>query len=108
MGSRHPAAEGGVVGLGGRLEQDARETLESFLGAEEESAVWRSVCERSGVPFESEARTLDELAAIAEELKNTHGPLSLVGHSLSIQVRTFQLLGRTRQLDQYLKEAQDS
>jgi hypothetical protein len=85
------------------VQREARASLVTFLGEAEGARVWQAACEACNLESEETTLSLDALEAIARQLKISRGPVALVGHSLSIQARTYQMLERTRRLQDFLK-----
>ena len=92
-----------VPSLESHVQREARASLVTFLGEAEGARVWQAACEACSLDSDETPLSLDALEAVAQHLKISRGPVALVGHSLSIQVRTYQMLSRTRCLQDFLK-----
>lgn len=81
----------------------ARESLSGLIGEEMASQAWRAACEAAGAP-ENEDWNADRLEAFIRELEAQGPKAALVAHSLSIRLRSFQLLASAQRLDQFIRE----
>lgn len=88
-------------GLDGLTRARAVESLKDLLGEEEARRVWESMCRNLNVHPDGPLN-LDEIEAIAEALMELGGPVSLVGNSLSIRVRTYRMLEGASRLQSFL------
>ena len=90
--------------LENHISVETRAALRSFLGKEEANRVWYAACHACQLEGDGARLSLADLDAIAQHLKTQQGVVVVVGHSLSIQVRTYQMLARAQRLDDFLKE----
>lgn len=89
--------------LESHVQKEAQVSLVTFLGEAEGARVWHAACEACNLDRDETTLSFGALEAIAQHLKTFRGPVALVGHSLSIQVRTYQILERNRRLGDFLK-----
>lgn len=75
-------------------EKRALEALARLVGEEEADEVWRAACRRVGVVPVASGLTLDELIAVADELKRLDGLPSIAGNSLSVRLRSYRGVSR--------------
>lgn len=92
-----------VKDLQQQVEEEARGSLRTFLGDQEGDRVWIEACKACNLESAGAGLGFTELEAIAQSLKAHRGAEALVGHSLSIQVRTYQMLARARRLEAFLQ-----
>ncbi|MEM9554390.1 MAG: hypothetical protein AAGC60_09035 [Acidobacteriota bacterium] len=76
-------------------------SLQRTLGEDAGRAAWSAACLDAGVDADRPL-PLDALARVASRLANDSGPASLVGSSLAIRVRTYQMLTQARRLERFL------
>lgn len=75
-------------------ETELRLTLQRHLGRERADEVWESACRAVGVRRAGRTLLPADLWPFAEWLVAQGGVLQVVGRSLSIRLRTYQLLSR--------------
>jgi hypothetical protein len=92
-----------VTTLEKKVREEAQASLCTFLGAPEGGRVWREACSASSLPHADAHLSFSALEEVAHCLRAHRGPTALVGHSLSIQARTYQMLARARRLDAFLE-----
>ena len=81
----------------------ARASLESCLGLTEGQRLWRNACADAGADANGNPKSHEELERIAEYLSGHGGPVALVGNSLAIRLRTYQMLERAGRLEKFLQ-----
>jgi hypothetical protein len=86
-----------------KIAAETRQSLISFLGRQEGERIWHRTHALLDLDLDA---SLDfaALEQIADELKTRLGSVALVGHSLSIQARTYRLLDSSGRLKDFLRE----